>query len=229
MTPTNLKKVLDKAAKAALFTWQQNQDGVDDLVNDLWVWCLESPSAQEKLEQSDEFLARRIAYKAALRILARNALSDDQFSGRCIYSTDAVKAALNQRSTNKYLLDILPLAMRSLGSRNQAHADAIRSRYDDLEVPTKEGGDAMLLSRAVKSLTQHVNIIALTAGVDSDGSTRQGPGSRAAVFPETRRPKAGPADPTGNMAVMLIERPHLRDEYLQEETLQEFLEGRGYG
>ena len=87
----------------------------------------------------------------------------------------------------------------------------------------------MLLSRAVKSLTEHVNIIAITAGVDSDGNVTEGPGSRHAVFPETRRGRgAGHADPTGDIAVMLIEHPELRDEYLEVQPIREFLGGRGY-
>jgi hypothetical protein len=87
----------------------------------------------------------------------------------------------------------------------------------------------MRLSRAVKALTEHINVIAITAGVDADGNVSEGPGSRHAVLPETRKPQGwGHSDPTGNTAILLIEHQELRDEYLHEEPLPQFLEGRGY-
>lgn len=221
-------QILSKAAKSAMFSWKQNEDGIDDLINDLWVWFLESPATQKKLQESDEPLARSLAYKAALQMLAKNALSNDKFSGKNIYSSDSVRAALRGESKNRYLADILPRALRALDLQNAGYAEALRTRYIDGVVP-KEHNDEMKLSRAVKSLTEHINIIAITAGVDSKGNLSEGPGSRSAVFPETRRARgSGHADPTGETAILLIEHPELRDEYLKEEPLEEFLGGRGY-
>jgi hypothetical protein len=224
----DIAALLRKSAKSALFSWKQDEDGVEDLINDLWVWYLESPATQRKLQESDEPLARSLAYKAALQILAKNALSNDKFSGRNIYSSDSVRAALRGQSKNRYLVDILPRALKSLDAQNSGYAEALRSRYIDGTVPEVHSAVEKKLSRAVKSLTEHVNIIAITAGVDSKGNVNQGPGSRSAMFPETRRSKGnGHADPTADTAILLIEHPELREEYLYEEPLEVFLRGRG--
>ena len=226
MTDNTIASLFSKAARSALFSWKQSTEGLEDLINDLWVWYLERPGTQKKLQESDDFLARRLVYKAALQILAKQTLDSDEFQGRNLYSSDSVRAALRGESTNRYLLDILPTALNSLDRKNPGHAEAIRVRYIDGVIPPKEGGEAMLLSRAVKSLTEHINIIAITAGMDSEGRVSQGPGSRSAVFPETRRPKnAGHRDPTGDTAVLLIEHEELRDEYLHESPLSDFLAG----
>ena len=223
-----MEKIITKSAKSALFSWKQSEEGLGDLVNDLWVWYLESPATQKKLKESDEFLARRLVYKAALQILAKNSLSDDKFDGKNLYSSDSVKDALLGRSKNHYLVDILPKALELLAEQNEDYAEAIRSKYTDGKTPA-QGSEAVKATRAVKSLTEHVNIIAITAGVDSAGNVTEGPGSRHAVFPETRRGRgAGHADPTGDIAVMLIEHPELRDEYLEVQPIREFLGGRGY-
>lgn len=219
---------MTKAAKSALFSWRQTDQGHEDLVNDLWVWYLERPGTQEKLEAADPPLAARLVYKAALQILARQALADDKFQGRNLYSSDSVRAALRGDTKNRYLTDILPRALSALGEQNAGYAEELRKRYEDGVVP-KDHSQEMRLSRAVKSLTEHVNVIAITAGVDAAGNVSEGPGSRSAVFPETRQPRgAGHADPTGNTAIMLIEHPELRDDYLHQEPLPQFLGGRGY-
>lgn len=214
----------EKAAKSALFAWRQNTEGVDDLVNELWVWYLESPATQKKLQGSDEFLARRLAYKAAMQILAKRSLGDDKFNGRSLYSSDSVKDALLGKSTNRYLVDILPRAMEALASQNEKYAEAIRSRYDDGVVP-KENAPKMALKYAVRSLTEHVNVMAITAGVDAEGNVTEGPGSRHSVFPETRPTSGGHSDPTADIAILLIEHPEVRDEYLYQPTIHELLKG----
>lgn len=224
----NIQSVIEKAAKSALFSWKQNTHGAEDLTHDLWVWYLERPGTQAKLAEADEPLARRLVYKAALQILAKRALDSDEFQGRNLYSSDSVRAALRGESNNHYLLDILPLALKTLDKQNAGQAEAIRARYIDGIVPETDSADKAKLRRAVKSLTQQVNIIAITAGFDSNGNVSEGPGSRSAVFPETRRSKnSGHSDPTGDTAVMLIEHPELRDEYLREYPLSDFLAGHG--
>lgn len=224
-----MEKIITKGAKSALFSWKQSEEGLDDLVNDLWVWYLERPGTQKKLQESDEFLARKLVYKAALQILAQKSLSDDRFNGKSLYSSDSIKDALLGRSKNRYLVDILPKAMSGLEEQNEGQAEAIKMRYQDGEVPARGSAQEAKLKRAVKSLTEHVNVIAITAGVDSDGNVTEGPGSRHAVFPETRRAKgAGHSDPTGDIAITLIEHPELRDEYLAVQPIREFLGGRGY-
>ena len=221
-----------RAAKSALVAWRGNYDEAPDLVNDLWVWYLERPSVQKKIETSDDALIHTLVRKAALQILVKRSLDDDTASGRSPYSSENIKDALSGVSKNRYLLDILPMAMDALDKQNARQAESIRSRYTDDVVPT-ENAAQQVLKRAVKSLTEHVNVIAITAGLtrDADGvlRDRQGPGSKAAVFPETRKAQGdGHSDPTANMAIALIEHPELRDEYLYEPSLPEFLGGRGY-
>ncbi|ACE79979.1 hypothetical protein Pukovnik_53 [Mycobacterium phage Pukovnik] len=208
-----MHEVFRKAARAALFAWKQDESQADDLVNDLWVWYLERPATQRKMEALSFNEAVVTARIAALQMLSGQQLSANEFNGRNLYSSDNVKDALLGVSTNRYLVDILPLAMKALSGKNEDQAEAIRSRYDDGIVPSKKDGAAMLLSRAVKSLTEHVNIIAITAGVDADGNVTEGPGSRHSVFPETRKARgADHSDPTADMAIGLIEggdEPHV--------------------
>jgi len=226
LTATEMQKLFEKAAQSALYSWKTTTAGVDDLVSDLWVWYLESSATQKKLAAADRNLAITLIRRAALQILAKQVLSNDRFNGKNLYSADCVRAALRGESRNRYLIDILPLAFNEMNDQNPVYAEALRSRYTDGVVPEVHSAAEKRLSRAVKSLTERVNIIVITSGVDADGKVTEGPGSRAAVFPETRKPKGhGHSDPTGNTAIMLIEHPELRDEYLEESPLAEFLRG----
>lgn len=197
--------IFRRAARDALFAWKQDESGLDDLVNDIWVWYLESPETQRKLQAIEPHEAQKSVKNAALQMLSGQMLSGNLFNGRNLYSADSVRDALEGVSSNRYLVDILPVAMKELAEQNEDHAEAIRSRYDDGVVPSKKGGAAMLLSRAVKSLTEHVNVMAITAGVDADGNVTEGPGSRHSVFPETRKAQGSDhSDPTGDMAIGLL-------------------------
>ncbi|AZS08256.1 hypothetical protein PBI_IRONMAN_54 [Mycobacterium phage IronMan] len=208
-----MHEVFRRAARAALFAWKQDESGTDDLVNDLWVWYLENPSTQRKMEALSLNEAVVTARMAALQMLSGKQLSANEFNGRNLYSSENVKDALAGTSTNRYLVDILPLAMESLAAQNERYAEAIRARYTDGVIPVRQSAEQVHLSRAVKSLTEHVNIIAITAGVDADGNVTEGPGSRHSVFPETRKARgADHSDPTADMAIGLIEsgdEPHV--------------------
>lgn len=224
---SDMDRIFRKAAAAALYAWRQDESGLEDLVGDLWVWYLERPMTQEKLSAIKPHECVKSVKAAALQMLSKRQLSSNKFNGRNLYSSDSVKDALKGVSTNRYLVDILPRAMESLGNSNPGQAEAVRSRYEDGEVP--EQGKHYKLVKALKSLTEHVNVIAITAGVDADGNVSEGPGSRHAIFPETRGSRGyGHADPTGDTAILLMEHPELRDEYLEELPLREFLGGRGY-
>ncbi|QJD50260.1 RNA polymerase sigma factor [Mycobacterium phage Iwokeuplikedis] len=226
MIESDLNKLFIRGARSALAAWNGEFSDDESLANDLWVWYLERPGTQKKLQESDAALRQTLVRRAALQILAGKSLDNDMFNGKSLYSSDNVKDALAGVSTNRYLVDILPRAMEALDAQNEGHAEAIRSRYEDGVVPSKQNGAAMLLSRAVKSLTEHINIIAITAGVDADGNVTEGPGSRHSVFPETRPTSGGHSDPTADIAILLIENPELRDDYLYESPLPEFLGGR---
>ena len=215
-----------KAARTALFEWRQDESGAEDLAHDLWLWYLERPGTQEKMEGLTFLEQVATAKLAANQMLSRQQLNSNEFNGRNLYSSEAIKDALLGRSKNRYLMDILPMAMDALSRKNEAYAEAIRSRYDDGVVPP-QGAEHVRLVRALKSLTEHVNIIAITAGVDAEGNVSEGPGSRHAVFPHIRKSQGhGHSDPTGDMAIALVEHPEKRADLLEETPLSEFLGGR---
>ncbi|AHG23836.1 sigma-K factor [Mycobacterium phage EagleEye] len=200
-----MDKIFRQAARSAMYAWKQDESGLEDLVNDLWVWYLERPTTQAKLQLIEPHEAVKTVRMAALQMLSGQMLAGNEFNGRNLYSSDSVKDALLGVSDNRYLVDILPMAMEALAEQNEPYAEAIRSRYEDGRIPrTKK--DENLLVRAHKSLTEHVNIIAITAGVDADGNVTEGPGSRHAVFPESRKGGGeGHSDPAADMAIGLME------------------------
>lgn len=202
-----ISKVFRRGARKALIEWmREGDDVIEELVDDLWVWYLESPGTQRSIAALDEAEAVFWVRRVALQILSKQSLAGDLSTGSCIYSSESVKDVLKDRSTNRYLKDILPVAIELLDKRNSDHAEAIRSRYTDGLVPA-QGAPAELLRKAHQALTSEVNIIAITAGVDTETkATRSGPGSRAAVFPDTRKSSSslGYSDPTGDEAVNLV-------------------------
>ncbi|AAC18493.1 DNA binding protein [Mycobacterium phage Lakes] len=228
----DINKLFMRATRKAMIGWETNLTA-DEIVQELWVWYLESPYIQKKLGELRPGEAVIYVRKQVHNILSGSAKARDLFQERSHYSSDNVKDALRGESTNRYLVDILPLAMKELGSKNERHAEAIRVRYDDGVVPERGSAAEAMLKRAVKSLTEHVNIIAITAGVERDDNgkviVKDGPGSKHAIFPDIRKVQGeGHSDPTANIAIMLVEHPGLRDEYLYEPPIPEFLGGRCY-
>ncbi|AIS73816.1 RNA polymerase sigma factor [Mycobacterium phage SemperFi] len=229
MSP-DINKVFSKAARKALVSWETDLTA-EELVQELWVWYLGSPKIQNTIDGLSEGEAVLYVRRQCFNILSGDAKAKDLFEARSHYSSDNVREALRGEGTNRYLLDILPLAIKALDAQNERQAESIRSRYIDGIVPPASTSEAAMLKRAVKSLTEHVNIIAITAGVERDDRGRivvkDGPGSKAAVFPDTRKMQGdGHSDPTATIAILLIEHPELRDEYLYEPSLPEFLGGR---
>lgn len=229
MTEAEIQKLFHQATNKALVGWETNLEP-DEIISELWVWYQSRPSVRRQLDKLAQ--GQRVLYvrRHVFRILAGEAVANDMFDGRNIYSSDAVRDALLGQSTNRYLVDILPLGMEALSNQNEAQAEAIRSRYDDGIVPPASSAGAAMLKRAVKSLTEQVNIIAHTAGVEVDDNGRvtskDGPGSRDAIFPDIRKSHGdGHSDPTANIAILLIENPELRDEYLYEPPIRDFLKG----
>lgn len=222
MTHT-IESIIKKSAKSALFSWKQSEDGLDDLINDLWVWYLERPSTQQKLAESDEYLARRLVYKAALQILAGKSLVEDEFRGNNLYSPENIKDALAGRARNKFLRHVLPTALDALAEQNEGYAEAIRARYIDGTVP-QDNASKQKLKYALKSLTKHVNIQTIEAG-GADSTNHPGPKLRNPIDPAVRGSGGRYSDPTADIAIMLINNPELRDDYLEERSLQDFLRG----
>lgn len=229
-TVNDLQKIFEKAANSALVSWRIDS-GHDDLVNELWVWYLERPSVQNKLKKSDRSLALDLVKLQAVRLLKDKILGDDLADGRRSYSSDAIKDALKGESSNRYLQELLPIAMSNLDRQNSAQAESIRSRYNDQVVPKSGSAGQALLTRAVKSLTEHVNVLAITAGIrrNEDGSftAAEGPGSRGSVFPETRKQRGRHSDPTAGLALALLDDEDVRYEAYRVGPLNEFLAGAG--
>ena len=246
MTANDIYKVLRLGSKSALNSWSQSSVGLEDLVQQMWVWYLESPATQKKLADSDEYLARRLVYKAAIQKLSKKASADDEFNGKNFYSTENVKDALSGEGRNSYLAEILPKAFKALQEQNAGYANALKSRYFVGIFPHLKS-EKNLLVRAHVSIAEHVNRIAITAemSTDSDGKldVKEGPGSRTvlqkkrpnyenAESPDSIKVKGEHSDPTARIALLLLENPEqdgisLRDEYLHENSLQDLLKGRG--
>ncbi|AFV51184.1 sigma-K factor [Mycobacterium phage 20ES] len=202
MNQKQLSKLFLRAARSALVFWKGEYSTDDEeLAHDLWVWYLERPSVQEKLETADAALAQTLVRDHALKILSGKSAAADVENA--YYSSESVKDALLGVSTNRYLLDILPMAMETL---NEQYAEALRSRYDDGISPQDKSGQNALF-RAHRAVTEIVNRIAHTAGLerDEDGNLldKEGPGSAAAVYPETRKEKGDHSDPTANTFFLL--------------------------
>ncbi|QHB38081.1 sigma-K factor [Mycobacterium phage Noelle] len=191
---SHMLPVMEAAAKSALVTWGR-EGGLDDLVQDLWVWYLERPETQRKLEELSKPEAIATVRRAAIQILTEQVLAGNKFQGRNLYSSEAVKDVLKDRSNNRYLKDIMPTAMAALERQNPGHVETLRSRYEDGLIPA-QGAPAQRLTEAHKAITEHVNIIVITAGDVSS----------AAVQAETRKSSGGRSDPTADAAIALIEK-----------------------
>jgi len=215
-----INTIFHKATRKALVGWETEIDSTE-LINELWVWYLESAYVQKQFDELSEAKLVQFARKQAINTLAESTKDRDLFQARNFYSSDSVKAALKGELKSGYLETILPFAMDALGDKNASYAEAIRSRYTDGDVPP-QGKEHIRLVRAVKALTEHINIIALTSGNGVDK-----PKLRRPVDPTNRSAGGDHSDPTANIALMLIDHPELREEAYYETPLVDFLRGKG--
>jgi hypothetical protein len=201
----------ERAAKSSLAMWCNGQFSrqrgmYDDLLQDLLEWYLETPSTQLKmsgLTDSEVFVTIKIR---AQQLLSKQQLNDNIQKDKVMFSTDSIKRYLKGESTNKYLIDVVPIALDMI---NEKHKEALLSRYVDKKIPS-QGKDAEFLSNSHKTLTAMVNLIQLT----TDAKTI---GSRSIVFPDTVKPSGSHGDPTANIALTLMgQHPDFKDEYLYE-------------
>lgn len=216
-TDKQLNTIFRKAGKFALTEWKQELDQLDALVNDIWVWYLESPTTQRKLEGLNTGEAVKTVKKAALQMLRKKTISDNLFEGKNTYSSESVKEALSGSSSCELLGDLIEDALSAMSAQNEGrYVNEITSRYTIGVIPKQ--GQHHTLKRAVRSLTEHVNLIAVKQEIDS---------SRG-VDPETRRSKGGGhADPTGNTALLLLDHPEERENFLEVTYKEDFLGGAG--
>lgn len=203
-----------KAAQKALFEWGR-EEGLDDLLQDLWLWFLERPGTQAQFDEQDEPLNRVMVHRAALQLLTKQALEDDVFNGKSLYSTDSIKDALKGESTNRYLREILPDAREALGARNNGdYAEALRSRYDDGVIPQGKEQENLLV-RAHKAIADEVNVTYLTQNEDKTATS--------SVAVSGRKPRSGYRDPTGDIAVGMSGQH--RADALHQTPMRVFLAG----
>jgi hypothetical protein len=238
LTSDGLDKVFRKGAEKAVAEWFSGQwdrqvQEVDDLVQDLWAWYLETPETQRKMEPLSQPEAVETVRKRALQLLSKQTIEGNTFQGRDLFSSDAVKDALKGKSSNKYLFEVLPLAMKELqrqddsalaAGRPRGYAEAIRSRYEDGVVPRNTPGDRdesaiQTLKHAIKALTAEINVEYITTEIKDIGS-------KTVVFADTRRPKGGHGDPTGDIAVLLVGNPSLEADYLEVTPISDIVAGR---
>lgn len=221
----DIRYVLKQGAKLALQHWNLEAENHPELEQDLWVWYLESPSVTKKLDMADLSLAIDHAADQGKKTLAGNFLDADVFNGKVLFSSESIKDALLGRSTNHYLNEILPIAMNEMVEHKDIYAEALRLRYVDGIVP-QANADQQRLKHAVKSLTRHVNILVIE---DQSFTQHDSQRSGRRVDPSSRRSVGyGHSDPTGDLAIALIEHPELKPLFEEELSLQAFLGGAGY-
>lgn len=220
-----MDEIFRKAAKSALWEWRQSDDGLDDLVQDIWQWYLARPSSVSKFANSDAKLVTDLVRSVALKMLQGQSVDEDIFNSKWVYSSSSVRAALRGETDNEFLVELLPEAIKRLALRNSGHYNAISSRYVNGVVPEPSSAEAAMLKRAVKSLTEIVNRMAITADLPKE---RHGDDKRRGPSARSRRASGGHSDPTATIALMLLKRPRLREAYYEETPIREFLGGRGY-
>ncbi|AJD82471.1 hypothetical protein SHEEN_53 [Mycobacterium phage Sheen] len=199
-------ETVQAVAKTALAAWGSDVAVVDDLVQDIFVWYLKRPSAQEILAEADAPMQRRIINKAATQILVEETLAGDERWGYNVYNPEAIKDHLKGRSTNKYLQRVMPQALANLQRKNPRYIEAIEHRYTYGVVPP-QGSEQVRLSRALVELTRHVNSLVIN-GEDHNPD---------AVPAESRKGSGGKSDPTADMALAMIEKGDEPIELTNEE------------
>jgi hypothetical protein len=209
-----------RAAKSALTIWCNGQFSrqrglFDDLFQDLLLWYCSRPETRRKmagLTDAEVFVTFK---KHASQELSGQQLADNVYLDKVMFSTDSVKRFLKGNSTNKYLAEVIPLALDNI---NELHKEAILVRYVDGIIP-KQGKDAEFLSHSLKRLTEEVNVIQLTTDQETIGS-------RSVIFPDTVKPQGSHGDSTAGIALTLMEqRPDVKDEYLYESPWEQINQG----
>lgn len=200
-----LNGVFRRAVAKSLLEWGWDETTyLDDFTQSMWEWYLERPSVQNQFNElfgSDQIpMARAIANKAAEQLLSKERYKLNLFEQKSLYSSDVVRKALRNQSTNKYLKGALPAALDALGERKQGarYVEALRSRYVDGVVPKVNSSDAKVLSRAVQGLTEEINAAYISSDVTGAGSSN-------AMYPEKRKRKGQHGDPTADLAIGLME------------------------
>ena len=209
-----------RAAKSALTIWCNGQFSrqrglFDDLFQDLLLWYCSRPETRRKMLELTDAEIFVTVKKHASQELSEQQLADNVYFDKVMFSTLSVQRYLKGQSTNKYLAEVIPIALDNI---NELHKEAILVRYVDGIVP-KENKNKRYLNNAIKRLTEEVNVIQLTTDQETVGS-------RSVVFPDTVKPQGSHGDPTAGIALTLMEqRPDVKDEYLYESPWEQINQG----
>lgn len=210
----------ERAAKASLSMWCNGQFSrqrgmYDDLLQDLLEWYLSRPATRLKMESLVDAEVFVTFKRHAQQALSEQQLEDNIQKDKVMFSTDSIKRYLKGKSTNKYLIEVVPIALDMI---NEKHKESLLSRYVDGKIPA-QGKDAEFLSNSHKTLTAMVNLIQLTTESKTIGS-------RNVVFPDTIKPSGSHGDPTASIALTLIgQHPDFKDEYLYESPWEQVCQG----
>lgn len=186
---TDLEKLFSSVVKHLAHNWDIS---VQDLTQDLWLWYHVSKSSKVKVDEVPWKQAFNLVKAEAVRIIRNQMLDDNLFQGEIIYSAEMVKDVLKGVSDNRYLKDLVPIAMNAI---NEEYAEALRVRYTDgVILPDKQSKNR--LTRSHQALTKQVNILC----------SKVGKVGRDPVPAESRAPRGGVNDPTANTALALIQR-----------------------
>ena len=209
-----------RAARSALTIWCNGQFSrqrglYHDLFQNLLEWYCETPSTQNKMSELVDAEIFVTFKQRAQQILSKQQLADNVYFDKVMFSTDSIKRYFKGNSTNKYLEEVIPIALENV---NELHKEAILVRYIDGIIP-KQGKDAEFLSHSLKRLTEEVNVIQLTTDQETIGS-------RSVIFPDTIKPKGDHGDPTAGIALTLMEQhPDVKEEYLYESPWEQINQG----
>lgn len=241
-TVYGLERIFYDAACYAVAEWSRPFSEVEDLKQQLWTWYLESPKTQELLQSVPDYSATNLVKRVSVQKLAKAQPGKDEWDGRNHYNVDNIKDALKGEELNRYLVEILPEAFESLEEQSPQYADALKSRYVDGLIPIRQSKEQVALSRAVKALTEHANRVAISSEYQRDENGKlivvDGPGSKRVMqknrprykheeHPELIKSKGEHGDPTANIAIMLMENPELREEFMYEDPITIYTKGKG--
>lgn len=180
---TKLQKIVRKAAEEAVRKWPGVIDK-EDVEQDVMLILAESPATVRGILDADDALAHRLAVKLCHREAAQEMTDYDHFTGQFTYDTEMVKALLEHgvltwdvQGFSDELVDLMD-ALERMAWEKSPYVDPILRRYVDGEKPGPTDSAAkMKLSRAVESLTQHMNRTRRTR----NENRADGPGTRKVV------------------------------------------------
>lgn len=169
-----MKAAVRKAVRSVQFQWPDVIEA-DDLEQELFMWVIQSPSVQAKLESGDAKSRHGLLVRQGHRIASEARKRNLRFAAEFEYSIDDVKAILSGKDRRHEALDDLTEAMNSLRETTPQYAEIIARKYAGEELTGR--ADTNRLYRAHIALTDEMNSIVRQK---FDAYT-DGPGSRTVV------------------------------------------------